>query len=491
MAKNPTSEAEYQRAIQKIDTVLGTSGLSKDEKISAVRKAKDLLDAQEFQKKMFEQSPALHVASKLLGWDRPSPEEEPSLADQFIASTHIEGAKFHGRTKKLFEEMLMRYRVDMRRAHRFVLDDPFVDMATEMSMASPEKVLARLQYATLPYENTWIEFNLHAKMKAIHRVHGSTFNNADEVSERLGMLLQRIDDTSAVCTLVTDYEGRVMPHMTCYFFSLNERTFVSSNAAYFGCIPMVVGSKTREREDEPTGQVIEIDLKSYQTVANADSMGKASLWGYTSEKGTEFVSTQRTEKMRTPSFLMRHGDAGFSRAFPPYDALINSHEGEEGKKKAAELILAELREFTGTIRWLVTVLAMLNQVPVHADLVTRSHQMRIGHFKKHQFVDYHKVSLRLPKLHPIPYLERHLRGPSERRHRAHEVRAHWRTYLHAEHCSADEHAWTYDYDDGYRLCDKCMAYGRLIHEHVRGNAELGWVRKDYVIKPSTKVTPGA
>jgi hypothetical protein len=27
-----------------------------------------------------------------------------------------------------------------------------------------------------------------------------------------------------------------------------------------------------------------------------------------------------------------------------------------------------------------------------------------------------------------------------------------------------------------------MAYGRLIHEHVRGDPNLGWVHKDYVIK---------
>jgi hypothetical protein len=432
---------------------------------------------------LFKVSPALAVADQLLGSNSPwrRPEEEPSLADEFIASTHRGNPDLRGRLRRQWDETMLRYRLDMRKAHRFVLDDAFVDMATEMAMTTPEKTLARLQYATLPYEQTWIEFNLHAKMKAIHRVNGSTFKNQHEVAERLGMLVQRIDDTSAVCTLVSAHGNeQVIPHMTCYFFSLNERTFVSSNAAFYGCVPMVIGSRAPESEYRD-GEIVNLDLTNYVEAASHDSVGKASLWGYTLDKNTILDTKPKAQRMRTPEFLLRHGDIGLSRLFFTTEDLSTVEEGREAMKT---LILVETREFTGSIRWLTTVLAMLNQVPVHTDLVERSHQMRIGHFKKHKFVDYHRVTLRLPKMNPIPYLERQLRGPSERRHRAHEVRAHWRTYLHAEHCGPDEHDWTYDYDDGYRLCGKCDAYGRLIHEHIRGNQELGWVRKDYVIKPS-------
>ena len=72
------------------------------------------------------------------------------------------------------------------------------------------------------------------------------------------------------------------------------------------------------------------------------------------------------------------------------------------------------------------------------------------------------------------------------RRRAHEVRAHWRTYLHEQHCGYEQHDWVYDHDNGYRLCGKCEAYGRLIHEHVRGDAKLGWVNKTYVLKTVTR-----
>jgi hypothetical protein len=135
----------------------------------------------------------------------------------------------------------------------------------------------------------------------------------------------------------------------------------------------------------------------------------------------------------------------------------------------------------GQMRWLVTALAMLNEVPVRADYVQPSHSMRAPRSKRHNFLDYHKCSLRLPKTRPIPYLERYLANV-ERKHRAHEVRGHWRTYLHESYCPTEEHAWEYDHDNGYRLCGKCMGYSRFIHEHVRGDASLGWVKKDYVIK---------
>lgn len=432
---------------------------------------------------LFNVSPALAVADKILGSNSPwrEPKEEPSLADEFIASTYTEPKNFHGRTRRLYDDVMLRYRLDMRKAHRFVLDNEFVALATEMAAVQPAKVLARLQYATLPYEQTWIEFDLHAKMRAIHALNGTTFKNADEVSPRLGCLLQRINDTDAVVTLVSPFGERVMPHMTCYFFSITETSFEGSNRpdSFFGCVPMTMAPHDQASIISP------ISSAEWQADQKNDSVGKASLWGYTrpNTDGTLVVTPTavRAIEMVTPTFLMRHGDIGLSRAFPPVLTFLHD---QEATKKATEMILAETKEFTGTVRWLVTVLAMLNQVPVHADLVQRKHQMRVGHLKKHTFVDYHKVTLRLPKTKPIPYIEKHLRGPSERRHRAHEVRAFWRTYLHEQHCAPDDHDWTYDYDDGYRLCGKCMAYGRLIHEHVRGNQELGWVRKDYVLKPS-------
>jgi hypothetical protein len=134
------------------------------------------------------------------------------------------------------------------------------------------------------------------------------------------------------------------------------------------------------------------------------------------------------------------------------------------------------------MRWVVTILACLNEVPIDSHHIQPEGTIRTGLTGRRPLMDYHRIVLRVPKEKPVQYVERQLRTATRRR--AHEVRSHWRTYLHEQRCPRDEHQWTYDYDEGYRLCGICMAYGRLIHEHVRGDPSLGWVRKDYVVKPT-------
>lgn len=395
--------------------------------------------------------------------------EEPSLADQFVATTHI--------TKwgKHVQEAMLRYRLWMRHAHRFVLTDAFTEMATIMSLAPPEKILARLQYATLPYDTTWIEFNLHAKMTVIAAHYASVgrpgyFPRPEQVPTRLGMLLQRIDDTTAVCTLVdggVDEEDskHPLPHLTSYFFSTVE---VENDhwPRRFGCVPIYAHgrlSKTAALSD------------------HVDMLVKGSLWGFTDPE-----LLVKDMALRVPDFLARHGNIGSSLLSLPMAEAIQRRDIKNGKDKVDQSMVNELREFTGTVRWLVTVLAMLNEVPISTDHVVPTGYQRAGLIGKTRRLDYHKVALVLPKTNPVRYLNKRLSHAEITRRRAHEVRAHWRTYLHETHCGYEEHDWVYDHDNGYRLCGKCEAYGRLIHEHVRGDAKLGWVNKTYVLKTVTR-----
>lgn len=380
-------------------------------------------------------------------------QNDPSLADLFIASTHI--SRHSGKLKKILDDCMMQYRLDMRHTHRFVLDDEFVEYATLMSNIPAEKLLARLQYATLPYEQTWIEFNLRAKVRVLRTLHKVDPDvSMSEIAPRLGCLLQRINDTDAICTMVSEVDGKAEVHMTCYFYSVTDTSFRKA----FGCLPMPFDDAR---------------------------LARACLWGYTGTPQEGMIPGLKewpeSIDMKVPVFLESHGVAGLSRMHHVYSGLHTFDAENFDKDRLTQLAYAELREFTGHMRWMVTVLAMLNEVPVRADLIQRQHQkLRLNSLRKHTYVDYHKVSLKLPKTKPIPYLERHL-AHSDRKHKAHEVRAFWRTYLHDVHCPPDRHEWVYDHKEGYRLCGRCMAYGRFIHEHVRGNPELGWVRKDYVI----------
>jgi hypothetical protein len=217
-------------------------------------------------------------------------------------------------------------------------------------------------------------------------------------------------------------------------------------------------------------------------------IGPASLWGYSraEHQSTVIESMAQMKDLALPSFLARHGILGTGRMQGIIGTLLSPGREEVVSDTIAHLLVQETTEFTGMMRWVVTILACLNEVPIDSHHVQPEGTVRTGLTGRRPLMDYHRIVLRVPKEKPVQYIERQLRVGTKRR--AHEVRSHWRTYLHAEHCLRDEHPWEYDYAEGYRLCGKCMAYGRLIHEHVRGDPSLGWVRKDYVVKPSGRVT---
>jgi len=405
------------------------------------------------------------------------PEEEPSMADRFIASTYTY-AKALGMTAhqaKAIEPYMAAYRDDMRRAHRFVLDNAFCRYVTEVSSSCrPEKLLYRLQFANLPYEITWIEFDLKVKVHTMRRFHGLDPDIPD-IGDRLGLLLHRMSDTVACCQIVCEMHeirNQLTPTLICYFFSLDEHTFTRTDGRMSGCLPFIF-----EGDESPWMNQTDVTRG-----ATALSIAKGSPWGYALQDGksTMLQSVDDLKGLGVPAFLLRHGETGFSRM---WHALADAIPRDNARSKSfANVMVSEATEFAGMMRWVVCLLAMLNEVPVEVHHVRPQGKMRVGLTTKRPLFDYHRLTLRLPKTKPIQWIERRLSN-IERRHKAHKVRQFWRTYLNEVRCRVDEHDWVYDYDEGYRLCGKCMAYGRLIHEHVRGNPELGWVHKDYVLKP--------
>jgi hypothetical protein len=415
------------------------------------------------------------------------PKEETSLADFFMAETYTLPKRL-GLTKhhaKAVEPILQSYRRDLRNAHRFVLDNDFVRYATEVSsITRPEKLLARLQYATLPYATTWIEFDLKTKvevMRAVHNMDNSKFN-WDDVADRLGLIIRRLSDTEAVVEMVCETHGNygLIGTTICYFFSVREYGWSLRDGRGTGCEPFM-----------PPDAIDAVARYPGMTAEKAEQLrriGPASLWGYSGGGygSTVIESMAQMKNLTLPSFLARHGILGMGRMRAIVGMLASPGREEVVSDTIAHLLVQETTEFTGMMRWVVTILACLNEVPIVSHHVQPEGTIRTGLTGRRPKMDYHRVVLRVPKEKPVQYIERQLRVGTKRR--AHEVRSHWRTYLHAEHCPRDEHPWEYDYAEGYRLCGKCMAYGRLIHEHVRGDPSLGWVRKDYVVKPSGRVT---
>ena len=416
------------------------------------------------------------------------PPEEASLADKFVAETYTLPKRLglNKHQANQVEPILQSYRQDMRKAHRFVLDNDFVRYASEISSTTPPaKLLARVSLASLPYDITWIEFDLKTKvrtMRAIHKMDDSKFDY-DQVADRLGLIIRRLSDTEMVVEMVCETHGDygLIGTTICYFFSVREYSFTQNDGRGTGCRPFMGPDLATVRKNAfDTGHRRNITEEDAEVIR---AIGPASLWGYSyGGKSTVIDKMAQMKDLRLPEFLMRHGTLGTGRMRSIIEGLVPTSGTEPVANTIASLLVSETTEFTGMMRWIVTVLAMLNEVPTRADFVKPTHTMRAGLTKRVAAFDYHRLALRLPKTKVFAYIERKLRNV-ERRHKAHEVMAHWRTYLHVEQaCPPDEHAWEYDEEHGYALCGKCMGYRRRIPEHVRGDPKLGWVQKSYVVK---------
>ena len=417
---------------------------------------------------------AMEAASKAL-----ASADEPTVADKFISSTFewCKAFDYTAKEEKKVAPILMAYRKAMRFAHRFVLDKEFVEYATELSSTvTPEKLLSRLGFATLPYETTWIEFDLHAKVRTMRRIHGLG-GMPSGVGPRMGVLLERVNDTVATVTMVADGGKIVSPNLTGYVYSTDERT-LRFDQMFNGLTPFDAAYRSDRLKKMPLFADVMSDPESAGLLQR---VSHGALWGFGDSSGVLSTTREMIDHIRIPEFLMRHGELAFSRFYDFFENADRTRLAKMGN--VSKVISDEITEFSGMMRWLVIVLAMLNEVPTRSQFVQPQHTMRAGLTRRVAAFDYHMLTLRLPKTRPVPYLERKLSNV-ERRHKAHEVRQHWRTYLHDQHCATYEHVWEYDHENGYALCGRCMGYRRRIPEHVRGDASLGWTHKDYSIKRS-------
>lgn len=417
-------------------------------------------------------------------------DKELSLADKYLVGTY-QWAKYFNLTakeRKNTEHIPAAVRRAMRVAHRFELDDEFTAMVTEVSSRTPaEKLLYRLQFSTIPYDKVWIEFNLKVKVRAMRRFHGLSDEIPYGVAERMGVLIERVDERMATVTMVCeqpDDKDPVTGNLAGYIFSVDERSLKLVNVKYNGHTPFALEYRNRGVLQHIAEQR-DLDDATFEIMLR--SAGRGSLWGYATGKPsrTGIVDSNRDFMMnvRVPTFLERHGELTFS---PQYEYFEMTGRGRKFMEPVTELIGKEVIEFSGMMRWIITVLAMLNEVPVRSHFVIPKHHIKIGLTERRPALDFHRLTLTLPKIRPVPFIERQLSNV-ERHHKAHDVRQHWRTYLAETPCGRENHAWEYDYAEGYRLCGRCMSFSRLIHEHVRGDPSLGWVRKDYVLKPSRQI----
>lgn len=373
------------------------------------------------------------------------------------------------------ERQLRDYRVLLRQAERFYLDDDFVSKSLEVSRDF-NKVKTWVNLARLPYGVTWIEFDCRTKVTA-SRVAGTLAYDAsiDDVPKRMGFLLQTIDENTGVwaLTIFSSSEGAgeevesqfpVFPHLLTFFLAPEG--------------PSIIAVQPPKPWKHPFSEGM---FGGFADKLGFDPQHLAHHMlgcGNKLEDGTVTAFHPEFENRLTMAHEPLHSIALKDAA------TRGGRNSEKLGRFMSRMMRDTLDEERGIIRWLIAILGMMNAVPTikHYFPAQPGHMWMRG--RDVPFMAHNVVTLKLPKQNYIAYIHRKLRQESDerRRNRAHRVRGYFRTieYGNAIRC---KHAPTM-VENGIGICLKCEQMIRWIPDGVRGDASLGWVNHDYLVEAS-------
>lgn len=346
-------------------------------------------------------------------------------------------------------------RSQLRAARRFSLDDGFVREAVEMASVSPMLALARADLANLPYPQVWLEWDQEVRVK--HQERMGTSQPLDPGDHGIaGALLVRNDPNHAdVWTSHGFVSGRTEEELDAFAYLCNHTLDITS--------PEIA--------------------RWLMTAFNEDVAilrdGFVAGWGYRLEGADD-----EDRKAAAAKYLARGCTMPETTFLLP---LIEQHiESEEKYKRADRMFrgfFKHAHESRGDLRFYITVLAMINHVPY-----VEVHRPASGRFTRRlntmDYLDTHVLTIKAGRTKTKVILDRAVKVHREAsRKRAHEVRGHWAIaeYGHG-YPPGCRHLPAPGTSDGkHCICSKCGSLLVWKDHHQRGDASLGFVKKDYEV----------
>lgn len=350
------------------------------------------------------------------------------------------------------ERYMRKYRTLVKQAKRFYLDEGFIETALTLSYEI-DKVQHWLNIARLPFPVVWMEYDTRHKV-SVSVKSGHTIKGPDDdystVQPRTGYLMQEIDKDSGTWVMSEFVDKCDKDHV------------------FAGVAPEPMGWWVA-----PEGNVSALP-------------GISKIWGSTaefSEDGDSDTFERIALGSTVPLPWARHRI--ISLLEPTWGEASLEATGTIETKVVRDFLVDRVqhcaRETRGVIRFLITVLALLNQAPN----VKHIHAGRAGYRPKgmHRlpYLGHSTVTIELPKTKPMIVLARSLdKAAKDRRHyRAHHVRGHFRVAEYGKRPDLRcDHLPTM-VEDGLGICTRCERLIRWVPHHTRGDATLGWVEQDY------------
>ena len=373
------------------------------------------------------------------------------------------------------QQVLGRYRQQLRQAERMVLDDDAVRMICQMSHIQNRFDLWSI-LARLPYDSLWIELDLHVKVKEWERMGTlrSPFVPAD-VSKACGYLLQREPDSQSrwvatewVAVGQSRKDKRLTPALGEYPIP-QPVSFVFDPEG--SAIKPVAGSTlwnlpTLSRLDKA------MRLPVHMRIEAENDPAKDELWEVDPEFG--YSGAFEAGDAETPVKI-----ADWARY--KVGAVIEPVWYHSQNPRLMQSVYNDITERTGALRWLIAALAVINDVP-NTRLIKNARPGRMQ-ARAHlvPYFQHHVVTLKIPRgARAFLAVKRALDKSAVVAHRAwHRVRGHWRVIEYGKrlpficrHEPSESH-------DGVATCLRCERIIRWIAVQYRGDPALGIIDHEY------------
>ena len=339
----------------------------------------------------------------------------------------------------------------MRSATRFVLDDDFVAFAQESCMrASATDLLTQYERFRLPHDNVWIEWDDIRRQHEIQRVSHDIGQPVmapdwDAIAYRCGYLFHEDEYHNG-------YEKESVTANLFIGFDDEQKNVIGASplALQFAVLSPDSGFTLEHHRRffkdftgrNPTDGELR-DARKEEVVAASDNMG---TWWCQRESKTD--SKELNTILNHLRLVQGRGIAFFPHYHEPYT-----------DESMAAISKCGIDMTRGDSRFLITVMALLNY-----DWVIKT--PREGSGSKYRFGKFHKgnshieVAIDLPKWRGVTITPTEFKQMNESCRRQHSVRGHFRRY------KSGRSVW--------------------VKPHVRGDAKLGIITKDYRLTHRSK-----
>ena len=366
----------------------------------------------------------------------------------FWTYTPVKNLYLNIRNPQTVERQMIQYRQWIRQARRFVIDDEMTKLVSDASTRI-DKMPLWIELSRLPFDVCWFEWDNHAKLKAAqNRLAGPL--DLDDTSQAHGYLMVRDQAHEARWVAfcfqnVKDKDGQNQIWPLPAAFVIDPEGIAEAPAN--GVFGMKRVSEEFGSRDQPGNKSWIAEDREYASLGLQDASGKMSIpdWAryriaaVTEPLNRQFIRANQLEQAR--SKIEAGGVTSMSK----------------------DLIEDSLLEQRGIARFLISLLAAINDIP----MLYRGVDARSGHRTKRankvQYLSHSVVSIKAPKTKPLDWFVKKLDAAHGRRRR-HEVRGYWRRMIDRKTKVATGRKW--------------------IEPHMRGDASLGFVTRTFIVEPN-------